>query len=88
MSQMSTVSYLWARGDMGQTALARALGLTTGSITPLVDRTESTGWVGRVPDTRDRRRTLVRVTTRGKEFIDDVANQFGQSMIAIFRPRI
>ena len=49
-------------GDLG-----RALGLTTGSVTPLLDRLESSGLVTRRRDDRDRRRIYVELTAEGRE---------------------
>jgi DNA-binding MarR family transcriptional regulator len=44
--------------------IAKLLGLTSGSATRLVDRLEQAGFVTRVPDPRDRRKTLVSLAAR------------------------
>ena len=55
---------------MGQTELAEALGITTSSVTSLIDRMESAGLVRRQPHPRDRRRTVVQLTKYGTETIE------------------
>jgi DNA-binding MarR family transcriptional regulator len=62
VTESQALSYLLARGPMGQTSLANALGLTTGSTTSLIDRLEAAGLVRRSPDTDDRRRTTVHLS--------------------------
>jgi DNA-binding MarR family transcriptional regulator len=47
-------------GDMTAGDLARVTGLTTASITGVLDRLEESGFVHRERDTRDRRRVIVR----------------------------
>jgi len=49
-----------AAGDMTAGDLARVTGLTTASITGVLDRLEESGFVHRERDTRDRRRVIVR----------------------------
>lgn len=50
--------------------IAKLLGLTSGSATRLVDRLEAAGFVERVPDPRDRRKTLVSLATRRGAEVD------------------
>lgn len=70
-TESQALSYLLARGPMGQTDLASVLGLTTSSITALVDRLENRGFVDRVPNPADRRRVTVRLSaTRAPEVRD------------------
>jgi DNA-binding MarR family transcriptional regulator len=49
-------------GPLTATALASALGLTTGGITTVIDRLEQAGYAHRRPDPADRRRVLVEPT--------------------------
>lgn len=42
--------------------LAARLGLTTGAVTPLLDRLERVGFITRSPDPTDRRKTIIRAT--------------------------
>lgn len=66
------VSYLLARGPLGQNELATALGLTTGSVTPLVDRLERNGIARRTPHPTDRRRIIVELSPERSAVLRDV----------------
>jgi len=52
-------------------ALAESMMLSSGGTTARLDRLEKTGLVERIPSASDRRSVLVRLTTRGREIIDD-----------------
>jgi len=49
-------------GPLTAGRLAEESGLTTGSVTVLIDRLEAAGHVNRIPDQADRRKVLVEVT--------------------------
>src|SRR5215472_3219984 len=53
------------------TALYRACMLSSGAMTNRIDRLEAAGLVRRVPDPDDRRGTLVGLTARGLEAVDE-----------------
>src|SRR5262249_35967886 len=53
------------------TALYRACMLSAGAMTNRIDRLEGAGLVSRVPDPEDRRGTLVGLTARGLEVVDE-----------------
>lgn len=72
LTDSQAVSYLLARGPLGQNDLAVALGLTTGSVTPLVDRLERNGIARRLPHPTDRRRSIVALSSDGSELLDDI----------------
>lgn len=59
VTESQAVSYLMARGPMGQNELAQALHLAAGSTTALVDRLEQRGVVRREAHETDRRRSIV-----------------------------
>src|SRR5262252_2568941 len=62
----------WGRMTAGE--LARATGLTTASITGVVDRLEEAGYVIRERDPHDRRRVVVKLVV--DRAMHDVASQF------------
>ncbi|MEO6701300.1 MAG: MarR family winged helix-turn-helix transcriptional regulator [Jatrophihabitantaceae bacterium] len=68
-TEMAAIGYLHARGDLGQTELARALGITTSTATTLIDRLEARGLAKRVRNADDRRRITVRLTRGGQDAI-------------------
>jgi DNA-binding MarR family transcriptional regulator len=65
VTDTQAVSYLTVHGDRGQNELAADLGLSSSASTALVDRLEREGIAERYPYPNDRRRTLVRLTSRG-----------------------
>ncbi|KRF40296.1 hypothetical protein ASG96_05205 [Terrabacter sp. Soil810] len=72
VNESRAISYLLARGPMGQTDLATELGLTTSSTTTLVDRLERREMVRRVPDPSDRRRSTVEIPESGVRRLREV----------------
>lgn len=54
-------------GVISPTALAVALGMSTGATSTVLDRLEAAGYARREPDPAHRRRTLVRQTPRAEE---------------------
>jgi DNA-binding MarR family transcriptional regulator len=69
VTETQAVSYLTVHGDRGQNELATDLGLSSGASTALVDRLERQGIAERYPHPSDRRRTLVRLTDRGRAVV-------------------
>jgi DNA-binding MarR family transcriptional regulator len=65
LSQMHTLEILGAAGDLRMTELAAKMGITTGSLTVLVDRLEKNGMVVRKPHETDRRSIRVGLTEEG-----------------------
>ena len=58
------VDFIDRAGRISAGELAEQSGLTTGSVTALLDRMERDGYVRRVPDEHDRRRVMVELTER------------------------
>lgn len=65
LPQMHTLEILGADGDLRMTELAAKMGVTTGSLTVLVDRLERGGYVARKPHESDRRSIRVGLTETG-----------------------
>jgi DNA-binding MarR family transcriptional regulator len=59
-------------GVISPTALAAALGMSTGATSTVLDRLETAGYARREPDPGHRRRTLVRQTPRAEELGDAI----------------
>jgi DNA-binding MarR family transcriptional regulator len=70
VTDTQAVSYLTVHGDRGQNELAADLGLSSSASTSLVDRLEREGIAERYPHPYDRRRTLVRLTSRGHAVVE------------------
>ena len=65
-TQMHTLETLGSRGDLRMKDLAAGMGVTTGSLTVLVDRLERGGFVARRPHDSDRRSIVVGLTEEGE----------------------
>jgi DNA-binding MarR family transcriptional regulator len=59
-TDLESLDLIVLQGPLSAGALARSTGLSTGSVTALIDRLERAGYVERVADPADRRRVLVR----------------------------
>jgi DNA-binding MarR family transcriptional regulator len=59
-------------GVISPTALAIALGMSTGATSAVLDRLEAAGYASREPDPGHRRRTLVRQTPRAEELGEEI----------------
>ena len=82
INESRAISHLLARGAMGQTDLAAVLGLTTSSMTTLLDRLVDREMVRRVPDPTDRRRSSVEISDSGARRLRDVRDW----MSMVFHP--
>jgi DNA-binding MarR family transcriptional regulator len=68
-TEAQAVSHLNAHGELGQSELARLLGITTGATTSLIDRLEVAGLAERSPHATDRRRSVVRLSEKGRDLV-------------------
>jgi DNA-binding MarR family transcriptional regulator len=73
-TDLNCLNILSFSGHMTAGELAKATGLTTASITGVVDRLEEAGFVRRERDSRDRRRVVVRLSL--DKAVKDVASVF------------
>lgn len=72
VNEAQAVSYLFARGPMGQGDLANAMSFTTSSTTALVDRLEKRGIAERRADPTDRRRATIALSETGTRELTEV----------------
>lgn len=79
ISDSQAVSYLYARGEMGQSALGELLGYNTGTMTVLVDRLERSGMAERIPHPTDRRRLIVQLTPSGRRTVKRMSRSLGHA---------
>ena len=73
-TDLNCLNILSFSGSMTAGELARSTGLTTASITGVVDRLEAAGFVSRVRDPKDRRRVVVSITL--EKALKEVASVF------------
>ena len=80
VTDLNCLNIMALRGSMTAGELARATGLTTASITGVLDRLEEAGFVRRERDPQDRRRVVVRLAPgRG---LHDIAGVFAPVIAA------
>jgi DNA-binding MarR family transcriptional regulator len=77
-TDLNCLNILSFKGQMTAGELARETGLTTASITGVVDRLEEAGYVRRERDPRDRRRVVIRLVL--EKAMRDVASVFRPMM--------
>lgn len=66
VSEMAALEHLHASGGgLTPTQLGKRLSMSSGTVSPLVDRLERAGYVGRHPNPEDRRSSVVRMTPWG-----------------------
>ncbi|MEF3696680.1 MarR family winged helix-turn-helix transcriptional regulator [Desulfolutivibrio sp.] len=70
LPQMHTLEIIGATGELRMKELAGKMGVTTGSLTVLVDRLVRAGLVVRKPDEKDRRSIRVGLTPEGRKHFE------------------
>jgi DNA-binding MarR family transcriptional regulator len=60
-SDLECIDVIWVHGRMTAGELARAIGLTTGAVTGVIDRLEKAGFARRERDPADRRKVYVSI---------------------------
>jgi DNA-binding MarR family transcriptional regulator len=91
-TDMRCLDVLLEQGQATPGSLAVALGLTTGSVTAMVDRLEKLGYVERHPDSADRRRIEVRPTARttalARKLWGPLVEEGGRSMMGYSKAQL
>lgn len=89
LPQLHAIEILGLHGGLTMKELAEKTGVTTGSLTVLVDGLEGKGLVERQPHERDRRSIRVRLTEAGRLRSQDhhkLHRQLTQEIVAAFEP--
>lgn len=83
-AQFFLLGYLATSKELTMTDIARKMGHSTAAATGLVDRLEKLGLMERTHAVDDRRKVLVRITSRGIELVsrlrDELQNQIADAM--------
>jgi DNA-binding MarR family transcriptional regulator len=72
MTQLHVMHLLEHHGELAMSHLAETLDVSLSAATGLVDRVEERGFVERIRVPSDRRIVLVRITTAGRQMLEDV----------------
>ncbi len=83
VNESQVFSYLFVNGPMGQTDLARAMNLTTSTLTAMIDRLEARGFTERRSDPSDRRRSIVALSETGERELSGVRNWMTHALEAL-----
>ncbi len=83
-AQFFLLGYLATSKELTMTDIARKMGHSTAAATGLVDRLEKLGLMERTHAVDDRRKVMVRITSRGIELVsrlrDELQNQIADAM--------
>jgi len=82
-TDLRCLDLLGQTGGLTPTALAQALGFTTGGVTTVIDRLEASGYARRQPDPHDRRRRLVAPTRLIAERESQIFGPLIESTVAL-----
>jgi DNA-binding MarR family transcriptional regulator len=83
-TDLEVLDLIFLRGQASAGELADATGLTSGSVTALIDRLATAGYVERCDDPSDRRRVVVRVRHDAIEPIKAVYMSMQKQMFALW----
>lgn len=83
-AQFFLLNYLASSKDLTMTDIARKMGHSTAAATGLVDRLEKLGYMERTHAVDDRRKVMVRVTSKGLDLVsrlrDELQQQIAEAM--------
>lgn len=79
--ETTTLVQIFVSGPMTPTAIAEALGMTTASVTGLLDRLVAAGFVTRSPNPLDRRSVLVSLTENGRRAGNAIFELFSADVV-------
>lgn len=71
-SQFGVLEVLYHKGDLRICDIIKKTLSTGGNMTVVIDNLQKDGLVSRYPDPSDRRATLISITEKGKQLIDDI----------------
>lgn len=78
-----SIDILHEKGSVTAGGLAKLTGLTTGSVTALIDRLEKNGFVRRQPDPKDRRKVIIVPLYEDKEEVSHTYLQLHAAMVEL-----
>ena len=84
-SEQLVITHLWANDSATMGEIAGEIGMTSGGLTALVDRLDRDGYVRRVRDPEDRRRSQLELTelgTRCRQALEELLEELATAMDA------
>ena len=83
LPQLYVLTTLGLQGDMPLGRLGREMLVTKGNITPIVDHLVRDRFVVRDQDKKDRRKTWVRLTVKGKQLFQEVLSAYEEEFVPL-----
>ena len=80
VSELLALAHLYYDGELTPGELGGRLGLSSGTMTALVDRLESASYAARSPNPDDRRSQLVRISGTGAAIMGSIYAEFAESI--------
>ncbi|KAF2955341.1 MarR family transcriptional regulator [Marinitoga sp. 38H-ov] len=71
-AQFDLLQIIYFKGSKRVTDISIALGITKSTTTGLINRLETSGYLKKVKDEKDKRVTTISITEKGKKVIEDV----------------
>ncbi len=82
-SQFFLLTYLTSEEYLTMTDIAKKMGHSTAAATGLIDRIEKLGYVERMHGSDDRRKILVRITSKGVNLVSHIRNEIATDLANI-----
>ena len=70
-AQMHAIEILGHQESLRMKELAQKLGVTTGTLTVMIDRLEQNGLISRMPNENDRRSIIIVLTEKGQRYFEE-----------------
>jgi len=80
VSELIALGHLFHDGALTHGELSSRLGLSSGTMTALVDRLEDGGYAARTPNPDDRRSQLIHISETGRATMDSIYAEFKTSI--------
>ena len=74
------LAHLWEHGPMTMSDLGARIPLSRAAVTALTDRLEALQYVQRTPDAHDRRRTVLTLTDRPEQLIEQMVGAWSRDV--------
>lgn len=84
VAQFAVLEILYHKGDLRIREIIEGTLSTGGNMTVVIENLEKTGFVGRYPDPKDGRASLIRITEKGKELMDSIFPNHVENVSEIF----
>lgn len=84
-TEFGTLELLYHRGKQPIQSICNRLLMANSSLTYVIDKLEARGLIVRIPDTSDRRNTLIDLSDAGRAFFDAIFPHHVQTLESIYQ---